>query len=1310
MHCVFEAACDRSASSPALECGRRVLSYAELDARANQLAHFLRSLGTVPGARVGILLPRSVDLYAALLAVGKAGAVFVPMDPAAPRDRTAYIARDARVDVVVTVSGLSSALDGLTCKVIELDTRDDELAAAPMTRPERYPPQFGPPPADPAAYILYTSGSTGRPKGVEIAQSSICNFLSIIPGVYGVRSSDRVYQGMTITFDFSIEEIWPTWSVGATLVAGPEDSGRLGGELADFLDGHGITVLYCVPTLLETVPRELPRLRTLVVGGEVCPAGLVQRWSRPGRRFLNTYGPTETTVTATWTELLPGRPVTIGRPLPTCSVLLLDARRQPVGDGEVGEICIGGPGVARGYIGRPELTADRFIGHPLAPGGGTLYRTGDLGRLTPDGEIEYLGRADGEVKIRGYRVDLGEIDSVILEDPDVAEALTTLARVPGTVGADRELAAYVVPAPGAAGRTEELVRRLHKRLMGRLPAYMVPSFLDLLDALPTLPSGKADRKALPAPTGNRLTGGGPAIAPAGEGESRMRDAWATVLRTEPAAVSVEADFFTELGGHSLLAAQVVSLLRDRGIGANPTVRDLYAHPTVRALAAHLGEPEQRTQRRAPPRPEPIRHRGRRIAMAGCVQGSAIYLLFLLLTLPLALVFGLHRGHVTDRMLLQTAAASFVGYLAVRWLVPVTLARPLAAGIRPGRYPLWSGTYLRLWAINLLLSVSPLPVLSGSPMMGFYLRLLGARVGPRTTIATNMISMPSFLRIGADTSIGYGVSLRPWRVADGWVTLAPVDIGPGAYIGANAVIEAGARMEAGAGLGEQSGLDEDEVVPAGARWAGSPAQPVDTLTPAAESMLRTPDHSGWRARHMAAALSGLVFLETAAIATAVPSILVVWWAWRTWGTAGGFVSVLLSGPVFVLTVCAVVAAGKRLFLPHVPAGTHPVRSALGVRKWVSDKLLEFSLTFTNSLYATLYTPPWLRLLGARIGRGSEVATASHLDPNLLTIGDSSFVADLATVGSATFAAGQVMFQPTEVGRRSFIGNAAFVPSGTTTGPGSLIGVGTIPPRDGVPAGTSWLGSPAMYLPVRQSSGSYPEELTFRPPRKAKLQRLGIEFLRATMPAALIELSGYPYLLALSAVAGSPALWVPVLVSPLLAIGASLIVIMFCVLVKRCVAGTYRPRVEPLWSLFVRRAEFATGLYEAAAVPAGINLLVGTPFLPAVLRWFGARIGRRTWIGTTFLTEFDLVRIGDDAAIGIGVSLQTHLFEDRVMKMSPVTVHDGASIGTRSVVLYDSVTGKGAWLGALSLLMKGEHLTTGTSWRGMPAEGMPHRSVE
>jgi non-ribosomal peptide synthetase-like protein len=1298
LHHVFEATCHRTPHRVAVECEGERYTYAELDRRANQLAHLLLRGGLPVGARVAILLHRSLDTYVALLAVGKAGAAFVPIDPSSPADRVTYIGTDADVALVVTSSELVGAARELGRPTLELDRARPALAAAPSSRPRLAVP----PGSDPTAYVIYTSGSSGRPKGVEVAQSSIVNFLDVVPRLYDVRPTDRVYQGMTVSFDFSIEEIWPTWAVGAALVAGPNDSRRLGGELADFLDEQAVTVLYLVPTLLATIPRELPDVRTILVGGEACPGELVDRWSRPGRRILNTYGPTEATVTATWCDLYPGKPVTIGRPLPTYSVVILDEHRNLVADGEVGEICIGGPGVARGYVGRPDLTADRFVEHALAPVGGRLYRTGDLGRLTPDGEIEYRGRADAEVKIRGHRVDLGEIESVLLEDDDVGAAVAAL--VP--VGGSDELTAYVTVVDGT-DRTE-LTGRLHEQLSSRLPEYMVPSFLDVLDALPTMPSGKVDRTRLPEPSGRRLLGtSGPVVAAAGAMERRVAEVWSEVLGLEVPELSVEADFFAGLGGHSLLAATVISRMRERGVGRSPAVGDLYAHPSVRALAAHLvAAADEEPPAPAVPREEPIRHTRGRVARAGTAQAAALYVLMLVVTLPISAVYTWNDGEVSVEVLAQFLGATVATYFGVRWLLPLLVIRPLSAGIGTGRYPLWGATYFRLWVMDLVLALAPTSVLSGSPMMGPYLRLLGARVGRRCHIATATVALPRQISLGRDVSIGYGVDVRPWRVEDGWVVVAPITVGVGGTVGANAVLEPGATVGNRAVLGEQSVLGRGESVPAAERWAGSPPVRIDHLAEgpadATATMMASTNRRGWAPGPLLAAAAGLVGLEVAAVAMIVPAVAVVWTALLLGNVLWGLAATLLAGPVFVVTVCLAVGVGRRLVLPHTPPGIHPVRSGLGVRKWVADKLFEFSLAFTNSLYATLYTVPWLRALGARVGRGAEVSTAAHLDPDLLTLGRDSFVADMASIGSATFANGHVAFAPTSVGSRAFVGNAAFVPAGSSLGDGSLVGVQTVPPSSGVPEDSSWLGSPAIHLPVRQDSGDFDEAETFHPPRRVVAHRWAIEFFRITLPASVLGIGFYLYLLALSALADGRDLLPTALLAPVLAFATSIGIVLWVAAVKRNVVGVYRPRVEPLWSRFVRRSEFVTGLYEAAAVPALLTLLVGTPFLPVVLRLFGAHIGARTWFGTTYLTEFDLVHVHDDATIGTGVSLQTHLFEDRVMKMSTVTIGEGATVGTRAIVLYDAVVGPQVSLDALSLLMKGEQLADGSQWRGIPAQ--------
>jgi len=1304
----FERTCDERPSATAVEVAGDRLSYADLDQRANRLANLLTARGARAGVRVGILLHRSVDTYVTLLAVTKTEATFVPIDPDAPADRLQYIAEDSALSLLVTNTSFGASCAALPCESLYLDELGGELAVQSSARPGVRSD------GDPVCYIIYTSGSSGRPKGVEISQSSICNFIGIVPSLYGVEPSDRVYQGMTIAFDFSIEEIWPTWAVGATLVAGPTDGRRVGSGLADFLEDNEITMIYCVPTVLATLDRILPLITTVNVGGEACPRELVDRWAAPGRRILNTYGPTETTVTCTMAELRPGKPVTIGRPLPTYRVTLLDEDRKPVAPGGVGEICVGGPGVARGYVNRPDLTADRFIADPRGIPGERIYRTGDLGRFLPDGELEYLGRADSEVKVRGHRVDLQEIESVLLEQPQVTGAVVTLLASPDTGG---DLAGYVIlRGDGAAGEmrpddsaVDALIAELHEQLVAQLPPYMVPSFLDVVTTIPMLPSGKADRGRLPAPTRSRLIRGSRGFEPPSTpAEAWIAGLWEETLRLPAGAVSVEANFFEALGGHSLVAASVVSAMRESELGSGLSILDFYKHPTVRDLATFLedgaGAKEDDTVVLEPrePRPEPPSRE--RVVTFGTAQMSILYALILVFLLPVSVLYGLNDGQPSLALLIQLAVALPSVYLLSRWVLPVAGARLLSRGLRAGDHPLWGGMHLRVWTVQKLMTLSPLTVIAGSPWAVTYLRLAGAQIDDEAHIGTADVSLPSLLRVGRGATIGYGAQLHAHRVAEGVLTIAPVTIGAGAVIGSESVLECGSTVDENAILGDTSLLTSGRTIPPGESWAGSPAQSApDAVDPVIELMAGCSDAPRtWSTTLLAGFAGGILLLELLPFLILLPIVAVVWWALITYGTAAALLVTVFTGPVFVVTSCALILGARRLVLPATREGVHHLRSQVGLEKWLGDKLLEQSLLFNNTMYSTLYTPIWLRALGTKVGKGAEVSTISNIDPDLLTLGEGSFVADMASVGSATYANGHVAFRRTEVGARAFVGNAAFIPSGSHLGDGSLIGVRSVPPTAGTEPGTSWLGSPPFFLPRREVFEEFTEADTYAPSRGQVRARYAIEALRIVLPSSLLAVAMFATLYALASIALSWSTVATVLLAPAVALTSSVLVVLLVAALKWAVVGRYRPRVRPLWSGFVRRTEFVTGIYEAAAVPALLTFLTGTPLLGPALRLFGARIGRRTLIDTTYVTEFDLVTIGDDASVGANASLQTHLFEDRVMKMDHVVLRDRATVGDKAVVLYGAVVEEDATLAALSLAMKGEVLPRETTWCGIPAQ--------
>ena len=423
---------------------------------------------------------------------------------------------------------------------------------------------------------------------MAIEHPSICNFVRVAAELYGFRPGDRVYQGMTIAFDFSVEELWVPLIAGATLVPGKPGASLVGDDLADFLRQRRVTGLCCVPTLLATIEQDLPDLRILLVSGEACPHNLMVRWHRPGRTILNAYGPTEATVTATLTELHPDKPVTIGGPLPTYSIVILDPHKdEAAGAGRDGRDRHRRHR-ARGRLPQPRRPDRRRSSFPTSCNipnnpSGRIYRTGDLGRINETDEVEFHGRIDTQVKIRGYRIELTEIESVLLELPQIAQAAVITHETRARHGrARRPTTRSSRASPSCrAPRSSEALR-------SRLPAYMVPAYLEQLPIIPMTVANKADHKKLPAPKGPRFShGGAKFVAPRGETETLLANALAEVLKLE--RVSAEDNFFKDLGAHSLLMARFCARIRQHPDLSDVSMRDIYLNPTIVKLAAHLGK-------------------------------------------------------------------------------------------------------------------------------------------------------------------------------------------------------------------------------------------------------------------------------------------------------------------------------------------------------------------------------------------------------------------------------------------------------------------------------------------------------------------------------------------------------------------------------------------------------------------------------------------------------------------------------------------------------------------------------------------------
>jgi amino acid adenylation domain-containing protein len=572
VHQLIEAQAERTPAATALSFAGQSLTYDELNEQANQVARYLQELGVGPEVRVGLFMERSLEMVVGLLGILKAGGAYVPLDPAYPANRLALMLEDADAAVLLAQQHLVGRLPERRPRVVCIDA--DRAAIGWMPRGN---PQSGVA-INHLAYLLYTSGSTGRPKGVMIEHRGLGNLARGQSLFFEIGPESRVLQFASISFDASVSEIVTALTQGATLVLAPAEVLRPGPALVSLLREEAISVVTLPPSVLAVLPTQevFPELKTLVVAGEACPAELVERWGR-GRRFVNGYGPTEATVCATLGLCRPGpRPPSIGKPLANTQAFVLDPLQQLVPVGVPGELYVGGVGLARGYLNRPDLTTERFVSHPMGAGW-RLYRTGDRVRWLPNGELEFLGRIDYQVKVRGFRIETEEVEAALCEHANVREAVVMALENGST---NKRLAAYVVGRGKPEPSPVELRGFLHKRL----PEYMIPQLFFVLDALPLGPNGKVDRRALPSPKAARSQDRAREYAaPRNPLEAYLQGRWQEVLGLE--RVGIHENFF-DLGGDSLVAAMLIFKLQE-AFGEPLYVVALFKGPTIAELAAYL---------------------------------------------------------------------------------------------------------------------------------------------------------------------------------------------------------------------------------------------------------------------------------------------------------------------------------------------------------------------------------------------------------------------------------------------------------------------------------------------------------------------------------------------------------------------------------------------------------------------------------------------------------------------------------------------------------------------------------------------------
>ena len=1240
----------------AVDAGGTVLTYRRLAEEVDIVRRRLAFAGVGVGDRVGIRISSgTAELYVAILAVLAAGAAYVPVDADDPEERAELVFGEAGVCVVLGDGG-------------SLTTHRAAIGIP------------GAPGPDDDAWIIFTSGSTGTPKGVAVSHGSAAAFVDAEARLFlteePIRPGDRVLAGLSVAFDASCEEMWLAWRHGACLVPAPRALVRTGVDLGPWLEAQRITIVSTVPTLAALWPAEaLEDVRLLIFGGEACPPELAERVAVEGREVWNTYGPTEATVVACAAQLTGEGPVRIGLPLDGWALAVVDSAGAPVAMGESGELVIGGVGLAR-YLDM-EKDATKFAALPSL-GWERAYRSGDVVRADEAGLL-FLGRADEQVKLGGRRIELGEVDAALLTLPGVRGAAAAVRR---TRAGNQVLVGYVVTDGGLDTDTAALALR------EQLPAALVP-LLAVVDDLPTRTSGKVDRDALPWPL-SAASGVDPVAAglltPT---EGWLAEGWAEILGvpvTDP-----QADFFNH-GGGSLTAAQLVARIRARH--PQVSVNDIYLNPKLGSLAARLDTLSTTTTSRRDVAPVP-----RRAALAQA-----------LLMAPMLVLVGLRWASVAAAI--STVAATVLPLpwaptvpwwsLAVAWLalfspagrvgIAAGGARLLLRGVRPGSYPRGGSVHVRLWAATRLAELSGATGVSSASWTTRYARALGAKISKDVDLHSPP-PVTGLLKLGRGAAVEPEVDLAGHWVDGDVVHIGKIRIGAGATVGSRSTLLPGTRIGKGAEIA--AGSTVRGAVPAGQRWAGSPAERTG------KSGVRWPASRPPRSRTWTLAYgvtSMLLGLLPSVAALPALVIIAAGVAGATSPSAAMGRALLVVAPAtvaYLLAYAALVVAGVRLLGIGMAEGFHPVHSRAGWQVWSTERLMGMARTSLFPLYASQFTAAWLRLLGAKVGRDVEASTVIAL-PKMTTVADGAFLADDTMVGTYELSGGWLHVAPSRVGKQAFLGNSGMTAPGRSVPNRGLVGVLSATPRK-AKKGSSWLGLPPM--PLRRTVEQGDTSRTFNPPRRLKIARGLIELCRVVPVMCSVALAVLVVGVLMTVQASAGFVVAALLAGPLL-LAAGVAAAGVTTAMKWLLVGRFRPVEHPLWSSFVWRNELADTFVEVLAVPWLVGPASGTPVLTAWLRAMGASIGRGVWLETYWLPESDLVRLGDGSTVNRGCVVQTHLFHDRIMSMDEVHIDEGATLGPNGIVLPGAGIGTGTTVGPGSLVTRGDTVPAATRWLGNP----------
>jgi non-ribosomal peptide synthetase-like protein len=1037
--------------------------------------------------------------------------------------------------------------------------------------------------------------------------------------------------------------------------------------------------------------------------------------------------------------------VTIGRPLPSYHAGILAINEDgpatvellDIAENVEGELAIGGPCVGIGYVGRADLTAQKFLPHPLFPGE-RLYRTGDRVRLQADGKIVFKGRIDTQVKHRGFRIELGEIETLLSSHPHVQAAAVILAR-PDTEIA--RLEAFVVLRPDAVQDVASIMELCSQRL----PSYMRPEEIIFLNAeeMPRLPSGKINAKALHDISARKLE---EATAQAKEASSDRSDSGyesdmtngdpilglllAALSQSFPqvARIRPDSDFFDDLGGHSLIAAMLVSRLRQTSHGPTKPfssigLPDIYEGRTPAGISARFQATTDKgrisyfdavhvSENGTGPHTGDFLPVSRlKYTLCGLAQVPCIVFLFFVHSVEFLVPYLLFDFLVSEADVGLAVLATYGVFVVIPPCLTMiaVLGKWIVLGkAREGEYPLYGVYYFRWWLAERLMALANPKLIANSPLYPLFLRTMGCKIGNYCHIGSLSIGAAcDLVTIGNDVVIGGDVKIAVSVVERGRLVLKSVTISDDAIIGSNSVIEGGASVGEASEVGALSMVPCGLHVPQYERYHGSPARFERAVIADQAALGRRTRPSVFRYLlitlvHMA--VSGLM-LPLLYFVPQIPGLLlfdlVELRHIDDWAQVAIFAVPIAFA--YQILVFSQLLLFRHVFLGRMREGKRKLYSAWYLRFWFIERLMDLALGVLHPVFASLYIVPFLRALGVKIGRRAEVSTARGLSFELLEIGEESFVADMVLMGDHQLRGNEITFRKTKLEKRAFAGNASLLPDGTVLASGTLVGVLSIPPppEQPLPPNVSCFGSPPVLMPARQRVEGHSDDVLFNPSRGRIAARLMIEGLRIIMPRAML-IFGLGFSLEIAYLGynefGVPKtlLLLPAFYFLLFALPS----LLFVALLKWTLIGRYRDSEWPLWSLNVWLSEAVTSTWETITEPLLASLLVGTPYLAMCFRLMGVKIGSRVTLLHSDITEYDCVSIGDEAIINEACGAQTHLFEDRIMKIGQISIGKRATLKPYSVCLPGSTICDNAQLGCLSLLMKGETLPEGTAWEGAP----------